>query len=46
MSLAACLREHGKLGESIKIGKEALKLVSDKYGEENLLTGVVNRLNH
>lgn len=46
MSLAACLRELGKLGESIKVGKEALQMIANKHGEDNLIIGVVNRLNH
>ena len=40
MSMAGCLRELRRYDESEKYGKEALKILSEKYGEENILTGL------
>jgi hypothetical protein len=39
MSLAGCLRELRRYKESEENGMEALKIISEKYGEDNILTG-------
>lgn len=36
--MAACLREVKKFKESEEMGLEALKIISEKYGEENIFT--------
>ena len=39
MSLAGCLRELRRYKESEETGFEALKILTEKYGDENLITG-------